>query len=348
MKLTDQQIRDSVSSRVLEAFQSEKNCQRRLVVGVSGGEDSMALLDILSSLRDELSLELIVAHIDHRLRAESGADAKFVAERSREYNLDCQLFVAAEKEQGENLESWARRIRYGFLEQCRKEKQASFVLTAHHLNDDAETFLFRILSGRAQTSAHTIDACSQSRRLLRPFLEIPKAEISSYVKRHRLRFVNDVTNNDLLRTRNRIRTELLPHLIENYNPNLIETLAECANRLAADEDYLWQEARLLQSGGLGDEAEQIALLSESLGWRVLRLMAQAQVGEVAQKLGYRMLLSLYESLRERTHRNGKVDIGFNIQFEISNSGKISFSMRGNGRKLTVRDSLHIFEVSQAS
>lgn len=291
-----------------------------LVVAVSGGEDSHVLLHLLLGLREQLRLELVVAHYDHALRPESKREAEVVEKLARSYGLPFVVDRAPERPPRENLEAWARRLRYGFLERARRDRGADLVVTAHHQNDQAETVLFRILSGRLLTDAQGIARFDAERKILRPLLDVRKREIEDYAVAHRLMFVVDPSNADHVRTRNKIRHDLIPGLEKSYNPQLVSSLAQMAERLAADEQFL-QGAALeacgshRKSGGL--DVEEMRALPPALLWRVLAQYAEESLGEPAAKLGFAALQSAAELVRRPGGELRRIDLGFGVRFETS-------------------------------
>jgi tRNA(Ile)-lysidine synthase len=201
-----------------------------VLVAVSGGSDSVALLCGLAALRLPGEGRLIVAHINHKLRgADSDGDQVFVEELSVRLGLACEVATAAVETtggHGQGLESLARKARYATLEEIAGRVGARFVVTAHTADDQAETILHRILRG---TGIRGLAGMSRSRRigratLLRPVLTISRGELVSYLAKRRQPFRTDASNADVRFTRNRIRKELLPILAAHYNPAIVAAL----------------------------------------------------------------------------------------------------------------------------
>lgn len=290
----------------------------RVVVAVSGGVDSMVLLHSVNTLFEG---EIVVAHFNHRLRSESYDEAEFVVRFATQWGNRVEVGEASPRPQRANLEGWAREVRYRFLDECREKVQADAILTAHNKNDQAETLLFRFLSGRLANTSYAIEVRGAERRLLRPLLSVTREQIQEYAHRHSVPFVVDPSNTDLRRTRNRIRHRLLPHLCSEFNPNLLESLAEIGARLKDDEDFLWAEARKAKPQGA--DLSQVLSLSPAVQWRVLRLLAVEQVGEVAQKLSYRTLERLLSTIDSRKEKAGG-DLGFGVRYRVSSRGELLF------------------------
>ncbi|MBJ6799291.1 tRNA lysidine(34) synthetase TilS [Geomonas propionica] len=211
-----------------------------VVVAVSGGADSVALLDILTRLEDE-GLHLVVAHLNHCLRgAESDADEKFVSDLATRHHLpflairvDVASFAAAE---GFSLEDAGRQARYAFFHEVAKRRGATSIAVAHHLDDQAETVLIRLLRGAGGTGLSAMSASGDS-LIKRPLLQVSRAELELYLNSRELTWRTDSTNSDTTILRNSIRHELIPTL-RKYNPRISERLAATAEILAADEELL--------------------------------------------------------------------------------------------------------------
>ncbi len=220
-------------------FQVKVGADSRLIVAVSGGIDSIVLLDILDQLRGELGYQLHLAHFDHALRPESSADGRFVAEEASRRGLPCTVERrdVGEHAQDEklSLEEAGRLLRYAFFEEVAGCVGASFVVLGHHAEDQAETVLMRLLRGSGATGLGAMEVVRKG-RYLRPLLSVRRTEIETYAQDRGLRHREDASNLDMHFLRNRIRWELLP-LLEEYNPKITETLNRTA-RLLKDEDHL--------------------------------------------------------------------------------------------------------------
>jgi tRNA(Ile)-lysidine synthase len=292
----------------------------KLVVAVSGGEDSHVLLHALRLFHRKGDVELVAAHLDHGLRDQSAQEAEFVLALADEYGLPVHAARAPALPSKENVEAWARNVRYAFLEEVRQSSGADFIVTAHHMNDQAETLLFRLITGRALSDTRGIAECDLSRRVIRPLLNVPKQEIEDYSCRHALRFVVDGSNFDQARTRNRIRQDLLPRLLQDYNPQAIAALAGLSARLAEDE-------RALDAAAARAAAEPLLLLHReqpALAWRVLAEQAAAQLGERAQRLGYKAYKEILSLLATTRSRNRRIDVGQGICCDIGADGRVRF------------------------
>lgn len=246
-------MRDRVLTAVRQTIKTHRLVQpgEVVVVAVSGGADSVVLLHCLLRLRAESDLTLYVAHFDHGLRENSRQDALFVEELAGTWGLSVTTGSwGGAARHGRSLQAEARRARYRFLAAVASQVRATKVALGHHRDDQAETVLLHLLRGSGLRGLRGMLAVREG-RLIRPLLEVGREEIEDYVKRHRLSFVEDPSNQNLRYVRNRIRWKLLPLLEREYNPAMTRTLARMAASVADDEGYL--EARAAET--FGDLAE---------------------------------------------------------------------------------------------
>lgn len=206
---------------------------RGVVAAVSGGADSVALLRMLGRLEEDRPREVIVAHFDHRLRAGSADDARFVADLAGRLGLLFDLgqadVAALAEQQGDGIEAAARRARYEFLEEVADRHRANFIATGHTADDQAETVLHRILRGTGVAGLQGIHEVRplfgrQDIYLVRPLLTFRHHELIAYLREIEQPFCEDPSNVDPRFTRNRIRHELLPLLERDYNRNVVQAL----------------------------------------------------------------------------------------------------------------------------
>lgn len=241
--------------------------QRRILVAVSGGVDSVVLLHLLANLRAECGLELAVAHLDHRLRRESSADAAFVARLAERLGLPCSVGTADVRALAArrriSLEMAAREARRAFLEQAADERGAGLIALAHHRDDQAETFLLRLVRGSGQSGLACMKRCDG--RWWRPLLGVGRRRILSRARAAGLAWVEDASNDDSIFRRNLIRNRVAP-LLNQINPRFSRTVAETAGRIQLEEAYWRQQvdalmARSLLSSGDGLRLDRSVLLA---------------------------------------------------------------------------------------
>jgi tRNA(Ile)-lysidine synthase len=216
-----------------------------VLVAVSGGPDSTALLHILHALTKELHLRLTVAHLNHCIRGTEGdADQDFVRRMSAGLDLPFILEVIDIKresqEQQRNLEELARQRRYEFLRRAAGEAGAQKIAVGHTLNDQAETILFRLMRGSGLEGLSAIHPIVES-VLIRPLIECSRESILQYGKEMGIPYREDSSNKDLRHARNRIRGQLLPYMETHFNPQVASTLAREA--LLARETWSYVDSR---------------------------------------------------------------------------------------------------------
>lgn len=219
----------------------------KIVVGVSGGPDSVCLLLQLAALRKGWNLSLHIAHMDHMLRPGSRKDGAFVRKLGEELRIPVTIKSVNLKSlhtKG-SLEELAREARQDFLIKLAGEIKADKIALGHNLDDQAETVLMRILRG---TGLSGLAGISPKRNIrgtifIRPLLETSRREIESFLKRKKMKTRIDPTNKEDIFMRNRIRHELLPLLSKKYNMNITEVLANLAESVSYDYEYLDQAAR---------------------------------------------------------------------------------------------------------
>jgi tRNA(Ile)-lysidine synthase len=199
----------------------------RVVVAVSGGPDSVALLRGLASLQIVGRGRLTVAHFNHRLRANSAEDAKFVAKLAARLELPFELgeadTTATAKAEGDGIEAAARLERYQFLRATAERIGARYVVTGHTAGDQAETILHRIVRGTGIAGLggmRRVRALGDAVTLLRPMLDITRREVLDYLQHIGQDFVVDASNESQAFARNRIRSALLPLIAQQFNPEI--------------------------------------------------------------------------------------------------------------------------------
>lgn len=231
-----------LQKRVLDFCRAERlfNAAERVVVAVSGGADSLALLHILQALQGDLQIALHVATLDHGLRGAQGAeDAAFVAQIAANWQIPCTVGsvdvpnLAATWRLG--IEAAARRARYAFLRQCAAEIGAACIATAHQRDDQAETVLLHLIRGSGLAGLRGI-LPSRERdgvRIVRPLLTIGRDELLAYLTTHGVAPRHDPSNSDMQYTRNKVRHAVMP-LLREINPSVALSLARTAETLRDD------------------------------------------------------------------------------------------------------------------
>ena len=244
---------------------------KKLLAAVSGGADSMCLLTLLT----EAGLDVTAAHFEHGIRGEESLrDAAFVEDYCRRHGIPCVVehgdVPAFAGEQGMSLEQAARQLRYAFLERCAGEIGAELILTAHNLDDSAETLLFNLARGAGAAGLRGIPA--RRERILRPLLGVSRAQIEAYLLERGIPHVEDSSNREDRFARNLIRHQVMP-VMRELNPRFSEAAARAAALTARDEEFLQSLAGdFLRREGQGDSLPLSALraLHPALASRVIR------------------------------------------------------------------------------
>lgn len=226
---------------------------QRLLVAVSGGQDSLCLIKLLLDLQPKWGWQLGIAHCDHRWRADSQLNANHVEQLARTWETP---FYCSTAEQPLKSEAAARQWRYQALSAIARENGYNCIVTGHTASDRAETLLYNLIRG---TGADGLQALTWRRplgsgiELVRPLLEVTRSETAQFCQNMHLTVWEDSTNQDLKYARNRIRQELLPYLQTHFNPQVEQALAQTAELLQAEVEYLEQAAHqmLLRAGEPG-------------------------------------------------------------------------------------------------
>jgi tRNA(Ile)-lysidine synthase len=239
--------------------------EERLLVAVSGGVDSMALLDVLTRLQDRLGLRLHVAHVHHGLRGKAAdRDAAFVVAEAARRNLGASLcrLDPTERRRGESVEMWARAARYACLDAVAARVRASRIVVAHTLDDQAETVLLHLLRGTGPRGLAGIPPLRH--RILRPLLTVSRGEIEAYAAARHLAYRTDASNASDAYLRNRVRHHLLPLLAKEYNPRIVRSLAALAALVREDESALAEQAASLLAQAAREAGPTVRLAVEAL------------------------------------------------------------------------------------
>lgn len=279
-----------------------------LLVAVSGGKDSMALLHALSEEARQKGCRVRAVHIDHGLRKQSKYEAMMVEKACRAWKIPLnveRLQVNEQKKRGESTEMAARRLRYQVLEAHRKPKE--WIVTAHHRDDVAETVLMHVIRGTGIRGLQGIP--EKNGRIIRPMLTIGQREIRRYMEACRIAHCEDKSNADPAYLRNRIRHTLLPLLRQAYNPRIVEALARLAEHAAEEEAYFAPMVDALENKAKRGEEKGLGVWYDK---DVLRL-APAPVlsrwaGQTLVRLGIRTEERMVRALVELAEENGACEL----------------------------------------
>ena len=253
----------------------------KIVLGLSGGPDSVCLLHILNRLREVLDIEVYAAHLNHQIRGlEAQQDALYVSQLCE--SLGVTFFVKSInvpqycKDNKLSLEEGARKLRYEMFFEIKESLNANKIAIAHNMNDQAETVLMRMMRGTGLQGLKGIDYIRDG-VIIRPILDIERSEIEAYCEEHKLNPRIDSTNLESIYTRNKIRLELIPYMKENFNSNVTESIVRMSNSLKCDNEFIEEEAlkqfrniSCINEGNLEIKIEKFKNLHKSLKSRIIR------------------------------------------------------------------------------
>jgi tRNA(Ile)-lysidine synthase len=238
----------NLHAKIHRTMRSRKLFERhqRLLVAVSGGQDSLCLIKLLLDLQPKWGWDLGIAHCDHRWRSDSEANAHHVKKLAQNWGVS---FYLATADKPVNSEAAARHWRYEALTAIAQNHNYQYIVTGHTASDRAETLLYNLMRG---TGADGLQALTWQRKLsgdillIRPLLEITRPQTQEFCQQFHLAVWEDSTNQDVKYARNRIRQELIPYLQANFNPKVESALAQTAELLQAEVEYLEQAAHKLR------------------------------------------------------------------------------------------------------
>jgi tRNA(Ile)-lysidine synthase len=233
----------------------------RIVVAVSGGPDSVALLHLLFTMSQRWGWQLIVAHLNHGFRGEeSDREAAFVTDLAAELGLPCEaVYLNVPQyihDTGKNPQVAARELRFRFLHETAEQYGAARIVLAHHADDQAETLLMRLLrgTGPAGLTGISIRRLEKEVELVRPLLRIYKSELLDYCAVHKLAFCVDSSNLNTKYFRNEIRQNLLP-LLQRYNDQLPQSLNRLSLMMTAEHDFMDMQTKAVFEEGVNQESD---------------------------------------------------------------------------------------------
>lgn len=256
--------KNDLQQKVLTTIQKYNLIQKddKIVIGVSGGPDSMCLLNCLFCLKEILSIELVVCHMNHMIREEAEEETKYVQAFCEKINVPCFTkyanVIKMSQEQKLGTEEMGRKVRYEFFEEVAKKVGANKIATAHNSNDNAETVLMNLLRGSGISGLKGIEI--KVKQYIRPILECNRTEIEDYCKEKKLNPRIDKTNLENDYTRNKIRNQLIPYLQKEFNPNMIQSLNRLSD-LAREEEAYFKEIieQTYETLKIGENEEEIIL-----------------------------------------------------------------------------------------
>ncbi|MDI6775930.1 MAG: tRNA lysidine(34) synthetase TilS [Syntrophales bacterium] len=295
-----------------------------VIVAVSGGPDSVALLKALDIFSDEYRLTIITAHLNHGLRGEeSNNDEKFVRKLSESMGIEFECkyvdIPSLRQGRGRSIEEIAREERYQFLAEMARKHQAHKIALGHHLYDQAETVLMNFIRGSGMEGLKGILPVREG-MYIRPLIAVTRGEIVGFLEKEGIRFVIDSSNTHDLYFRNRIRHHLIPELKEHYNPKIEESLAHMAEIIRLEDEYMKTSLKEVLSGwevgeGNGEEVRinipEFFVLHEAVQNRAIKTLLQ-RFSPSGGGIGYVHVKSVTDLLRSGCP-HGCLHLPFNIK-----------------------------------
>lgn len=220
----------------------------KVVIGVSGGADSVALLAMLNDLRKEMALTLFVVHVNHGIRGnEAKRDEDFVINLCNSMDIQCQVksydVPSLAKKWSMTEEEAGRKVRYDAFNECLEDKQANKIAVAHNLNDQAETVLMRLCRGTGLTGLGGIPPKRDN--IIRPLIECSRNQIEQWLEEKNIEFCMDSTNMETDYTRNKIRLEILPYLEKEINSKSIQNIVKTAQIVREEDQFIESETETM-------------------------------------------------------------------------------------------------------
>lgn len=235
----------------------------KIVLGVSGGPDSISMLDILNSIKDEIGFEIYVAHINHLIREEAIDDEKYVEEYCKKNNIEFfakridVLKIAYAQKIG--TEEAGRKARYEFFEEIYSKVGANKIAIAHNKNDKTETIIMHLLRGSGLSGLKGIEPIRDN-KYIRPLIECERSEIEKYCDENNLNPRIDKTNFENEYTRNKIRNIVIPYIKKEFNPNIVETLDRLSEVATDESNYINRQVQNTYNKLLVEKTEKQIIL----------------------------------------------------------------------------------------
>ena len=213
----------------------------KIVIGVSGGPDSICLLHLLNNLTNTLKITIYVAHINHSIREVADMETKYVQDFCKKIGVECFVkkedILSLAKKQKKGTEEVGRQVRYSFFDEILEKTNSNKIATAHNSNDRAETVILNILRGSGISGLKGIEAI-RDQKYIRPLINTDRESIEKYCEENNLEPKIDETNKENIYTRNKVRNVVIPYIKKEFNQNIIKTLNRLSIVATEENDYL--------------------------------------------------------------------------------------------------------------
>lgn len=275
-----------------------------IIVGVSGGADSMCLLHLLKEASTMYRFHITVVHVNHGIRGkEADEDAEYVHNMCKQWNIPCYIYnIDIKKEALKRKcseEEAGRTLRYEIFEDVRVKNQGDKIAVAHNMNDQAETVLMQLFRGSGMKGLGGISPVRDN--IIRPILEFTREEIENYCIQNHINYRQDYTNELNIYTRNKIRNEIIPLIRENFNPNIVKTIYNMSILLREEETFLNEEAEKSFNKCINEENNNILSLDNILfnsyhpvlKKRIIRIVIEKLIGHI-KNIDFRHILDIID------------------------------------------------------
>lgn len=304
----------------------------KIIVGLSGGPDSISLINVLDEIRKDetirLKFEIIAAHINHNIREEAKSDEDYVVKYCKEKNIEVYVLSIdinkKAKEEKKGLEETGRNARYEFFEEILIKTKANKIATAHTANDNAETVLMNIIRGSGTSGLKGIRPIRKN-KFIRPLIETTREKIEKYCEENKLNPRIDKTNFENDYTRNKTRNILIPTIKEQFNPNIIMTINRLSDIISEENEYL---------ENITKQKYKEIVIEEEIGRKIVLGLSQFNKQDIVIKK--RLILQTINTLQGNTQGIGKVHIEDIIKLCKNNLGNKYLTPNKN-IKILVKD-----------
>lgn len=212
-----------------------------IVIGVSGGPDSICLLNVLNNLKEKLNIKIFVAHINHMIRPEADSETEYVKDFCNKLGIECYIkkVDVIKKSELEKIgtEEAGRIVRYNFFEEVLNITNSNKIATAHNFNDNAETVLMNIIRGSGTAGLKGIEPIREN-KYIRPIIECERDFIEQYCEKNNLNPKYDKSNEENVYTRNKVRNLLIPFIKNEFNPNIISSINRLSYLAKSENEFL--------------------------------------------------------------------------------------------------------------
>ena len=323
---------DSLEENFLNTIKDNNLIEKgdKIVVGVSGGPDSITLLYCLNKYKEKLGYEIVVAHINHLIRKDSTEDEQFVENVCKEMKIKCYIKradiikMAEIEKRGE--EETGRMVRYAFFDEIAQKESANKIAIAHNMNDNAETVLLNLIRGCGLSGLEGIQP-KEYNKYIRPLINCKREEIETYCEKNKLNPRIDYTNKENIYKRNKIRNELLPYLKE-LNPNIVQNLSRLSKIVKNENTYINKEVENIYN----------KIGNESLG--KIELEANS-FNNLPINIRQNLILYVIQKLLGTTRNIQKVNIDDIIEMSRRNIGN-KYTIVNKNLKVSIKNKKIIF------